>query len=86
MRLVDFKAKTRITSYNVCYTKLLRGNPLATLQHCMGTRGDPDDAVLDFISNTVVAEAPLDEAALSLVEIRTLGGAAVSGMKRNNFV
>ena len=59
----------------------LKGNPLATLQHCMGTRGDPDDAVLDFISNTVVAEAPLDEAALSLVEIRTLGGAAVSGMK-----
>jgi hypothetical protein len=59
----------------------LKGNPLATLQHCMGTRGDPDDAVLDFISNTVVAEVPLDEAALSLVEIRTLGGAAVSGMK-----
>ena len=53
----------------------LKGNPLATLQHCMGTRGDPDDAVLDFISNTVVAEVPLDEAALSLVEIRTLGGA-----------
>lgn len=59
----------------------LKGNPLATLQHCMGTRGDPDDAVLDFICNTVVAEAPLDEAALSLVEIRTLGGAAVSGTK-----
>ena len=59
----------------------LKGNPLATLQHCMGTRGTPDDAVLDFICDTVVAQAPLDQAALSLVEIRTLGGAALSGTK-----
>ena len=47
----------------------------------MGTRGTPDDAVLDFICDTVVAQAPLDQAALSLVEIRTLGGAALSGTK-----
>ena len=57
----------------------MKGDPLATLQHCMGTKGIPDDAILDFICDTVVAEAPLEEAALSLVEIRTIGGAAVSG-------
>jgi len=59
----------------------IKGNPLATFQYCMGTNGIPDDAILDFICNTVVAEAPLAEAAFSLVEIRTLGGAAVSGIK-----
>lgn len=59
----------------------ITGDPLATLQHCMGTKGIPDDAILDFICDTVVAEAPLEEAALSLVEIRTLGGAAVSGTR-----
>ena len=58
-----------------------KGNPLAMLQHCMGTTGIPDDGILDFICTTVVAEAPLDEAALSLVEIRTLGGATLSGRK-----
>jgi len=58
-----------------------KGNPLAMLQHCMGTTGIPDDGVLDCICTTVVAEAPLDEAALSLVEIRTLGGATLSGRK-----
>ena len=58
-----------------------KGNPLATLQHCMGTKGTPDDAILDFICNTIIAEAPLDEATLSLVEIRTLGGAVLSERK-----
>ena len=58
-----------------------KGNPLAMLQHCVGTKGVPDDRILDFICNTMVAEVPLDEAELSIVEIRTLGGAAVSGTK-----
>ena len=57
----------------------MKGDTLATLQHCMGTKGIPDDAIFDFICDTVVGEAPLEEAALSLVEIRTIGGAAVSG-------
>lgn len=56
----------------------LKGDPLATLQHCVGTKGTPDDAILDFVCDTVVAKTPLDKAELSLVEIRTLGGAALS--------
>ncbi len=56
----------------------MKGSPLAMLQHCMGTEGPPDDRILDFICDTVIAHAPLDEATYSIVEIRTLGGAAVS--------
>lgn len=48
------------------------------LQHCMGTEGPPADAILDAICDTVVAGAPLDEATFSIVEVRTLGGAAMS--------
>ncbi|RLS34542.1 MAG: FAD-binding oxidoreductase [Planctomycetota bacterium] len=56
----------------------MKGSPLAMLQHCLGTEGPPDDRILDFICNTVIARAPLDEATFSIVEIRTLGGAAAS--------
>jgi len=56
-----------------------KGNPLATLYHCAGTTGAPGDVVIDFVSDTVVGQAPLDEAPLSIVEIRSLGGAAQSG-------
>ncbi len=59
----------------------IKGNPIAMLQHCMGTTGIPDDRILDFVCNTVVAQAPLNEAAFSLVEIRSLGGAALSGTR-----
>lgn len=59
----------------------MKGAPLAMLQHCMGTRGVPDDRILDFICEQVVARAPLDEAAYSIVEIRTLGGAALSAAR-----
>ncbi len=59
----------------------IKGSPLVMLQHCMGTQGRPEDAILDFISDTVVAEAPLDEAKFSIVEIRTLGGAALEKAK-----
>jgi FAD/FMN-containing dehydrogenase len=58
----------------------MKGNPLAMLQHCLGSEGAPTDAILDWVCDTVVAEAPLDEAPLSIVEIRTLG-AAVMAMK-----
>lgn len=58
-----------------------KGDPLATMYHCVGTEGRPDDRVLDFASDTIVGEAPLDEANMSLVELRTLGGAAMSGKK-----
>lgn len=56
----------------------MKGSPLAMLQHCMGTEGTPDDAILRFVCDTVVAGAPLDEATFSIVEIRTLGGAAMA--------
>lgn len=59
----------------------MKGDPLATLQHCMGTRGIPDNKILDFVSGTLVSQAPFDEANLSIVEIRTLGGAALSKVK-----
>lgn len=56
----------------------MKGSPLAMLQHCLGTLGTPADAILDAVCDVVVAHAPLDEAPLSIVEIRTLGGAALS--------
>jgi hypothetical protein len=56
-----------------------KGSPLATLYHCTGTTGAPDDRAIDFVSDTIVGRAPLDEAPLSIVEIRSLGGAAQSG-------
>lgn len=56
----------------------MKGSPLAMLQHCMGSEGAPTSAILDWICDTVVAEAPLDEAPLSIVEIRTLGGAVMA--------
>lgn len=56
-----------------------RGDPLVSMYHAMGTQGMPEDAILDFVCDTVVAEAPLDEAGMSIVEIRTLGGAALTG-------
>ena len=59
----------------------MKGSPLATLQHCMGTKDIPDDEILEFVCDTAVSQAPLDEAELSLLEIRTLGGAALSGPK-----
>ena len=56
----------------------MKGSPLAMLQHCMGTEGAPTDAILGFLCDTVVAGAPLDEATFSILEIRTLGGAAMA--------
>ena len=40
-----------------------------------------DDEVLDFVGNVMVGEAPLDEAEMSIVEIRTLGGEAQKGRR-----
>lgn len=56
-----------------------KGTPLATLYHCVGTEAAPGDEVIDFVCDTIVGEAPLDEAELSIVEIRSLGGAAQRG-------
>jgi hypothetical protein len=59
----------------------LKGNPLAALYHCIGTKGIPGDKAIDFVSDTIVGDAPLDEAQLSIVEIRSLGGAVLKGPK-----
>ena len=59
----------------------ITGEPLAMLNHWVGTYGMPDDEILDFVSDTLIAQAPLDQANFSLVEIRTLGGAAMSRAK-----
>lgn len=59
----------------------MKGSPLAMLQHCMGTGEAPADRILDFVCDTVIARAPLDEAEYSIVEIRTLGAAAFSGRR-----
>lgn len=59
----------------------MKGDPLVMLQHSVGTKAVPDEQILDFVSDTIVADAPLDEAQLSIVEIRTLGGAALSSKK-----
>lgn len=56
-----------------------KGSPLATSYHCVGTTGMPEDAVLDFVGDVVVGQAPLDEASMSIVEIRTLGGEVQRG-------
>lgn len=58
-----------------------QGDPLVSLYHAMGTKGMPEDAILDFVCDTVVAEAPLDQAPMSIVEIRALGGAAMAGRR-----
>ena len=58
-----------------------KGSPLATSYHCAGTPESPADEVLDFIANVMVGEAPLDEAEMSIIEIRTLGGAAQRGSR-----
>lgn len=57
----------------------LKGNPLAALYHCVGTKGSPGDEVIHFVSDTVVGHAPLDQAPLSIIEIRSLGGAVLTG-------
>ncbi|MDB4413075.1 FAD-binding protein [Pirellulaceae bacterium] len=59
----------------------MKGAPLVTLQHCVGTRGIPEERILKFVSDTMVAEFPLDEAEMSIIEIRTLGGAALTKSK-----
>ncbi len=57
----------------------ITGDPLVMLFHSVGTKGIPLDSALDFVSDTMVANAPLDEAGFSLVEIRALGGATLKG-------
>lgn len=57
----------------------IAGDPLVTLQHAVGTVGVPSDEILDFVSDAIIADFPLDEAGFSIIEIRTLGGAIFEG-------
>ena len=58
-----------------------KGSPLTTSYHCVGTVGIPEEDTLDFVAEVVVGEAPLNEAELSIVEIRTLGGECQKGRR-----
>jgi len=59
----------------------MKGNPLVRMDHSMGTTTYPDDDLLNFIANEWIGGVPLEDASQSIVEIRTLGGAALSGEK-----
>ena len=59
----------------------MKGDPLVRLDHCIGTSELPSAEVLDFVIEKWVGEF-LTKAPLSLVEIRTLGGA---GIQSNNL-
>uniref|UniRef100_A0A7S4R235 FAD-binding PCMH-type domain-containing protein n=2 Tax=Ditylum brightwellii TaxID=49249 RepID=A0A7S4R235_9STRA len=61
--------------------KEMKGNPLVRMDHSMGTTTYPDDDLLNFIANEWIGGVPLEDASQSIVEIRTLGGAALSGEK-----
>ena len=54
----------------------MKGEPLVRLDHCIGTTSSPNAEVLDFVIEKWVGEF-LSKAPLSLVEIRTLGGASI---------
>ena len=56
----------------------MKGDPLVRNDHCIGTSGKPSEEVLNFVLDKWIGEF-LTKAALSLVEIRTLGGAAAVG-------
>jgi hypothetical protein len=56
----------------------IKGDPLCRVDHCIGTNSLPSDNVLDFVVDEWVGDY-LEKAPLSLVEIRTLGGAAKEG-------
>jgi hypothetical protein len=56
----------------------LKGDPLCRVDHCIGTGDLPSDNVLEFVVDEWVGDY-LKKAPLSLVEIRSLGGAAMEG-------
>jgi FAD/FMN-containing dehydrogenase len=55
----------------------MKGSPLVRMDHCMGTEDIPSDEVLDFLLDTWFGGF-LEKALLTIIEIRTLGGAAAS--------
>ncbi|KAL3785294.1 hypothetical protein ACHAW5_008326 [Stephanodiscus triporus] len=56
----------------------MKGNPLVRMDHSIGTEGIPGDEVLDFLLDRWLGSF-LEKAPLTIVEIRTLGGAASEG-------
>uniref|UniRef100_A0A6U7SWV0 FAD-binding PCMH-type domain-containing protein n=1 Tax=Eutreptiella gymnastica TaxID=73025 RepID=A0A6U7SWV0_9EUGL len=58
----------------------LKGTPLVRVDHCIGTSSLPSEEVLDFVVDKWVGDL-VEKAPLSLVEIRSLGGAAIEGRK-----
>lgn len=56
----------------------MKGDPLVREDHCIGTNSLPSDKVMDFVVDEWVGDF-LEKAPLSIVEIRSLGGAAKEG-------
>lgn len=56
----------------------MKGDPLVRMDHCIGTTGTPSEEVLNFVLNKWLGDF-LEKAQFSLVEIRSLGGAATEG-------
>lgn len=56
----------------------MKGDPLVRLDHCIGTREVPTQDVLDFVVEKWIGKF-LTTTSYSLVEIRTLGGATLTG-------
>ena len=74
-----FSTWFELTSYMWPGLRQLKGSPLTLFQHCCGTRSIPGDKVLDFIADTWIGKAPMEDAELTMEDFRTLGGATLKG-------
>lgn len=61
----------------------MKGSPLVRMDHCLGTEHIPSDETLDFLLDKWFGSF-LEKAPLTIIEIRTLGGAASSNGQGNN--
>lgn len=56
----------------------MKGDPLVRMDHCIGTEQIPSDEVIEFLLDRFFGSF-LEKAPLTIIEIRTLGGAAMGG-------
>ena len=61
----------------------MKGSPLVRMDHCIGTEHIPSDETLDFLLDKWFGSF-LEKAPLTIIEIRTLGGAASSNKQGNH--
>ena len=60
----------------------MKGDPLVRMDHCIGTEQIPSDEVLEFLLDRFFGSF-LEKAPHTIIEIRTLGGAAMGGANRD---